>query len=181
MSFLPDIPKFPLWFSTSPPWFPAFLLKLKNEHSPLLLLDNPRYQMIVYIIWDVISDINKKITLKCLKSIIYEAWANNYEWMKFYLRFMSKWSTTCPKLYFFCNLCHFKKIYVNNFVQSQWWIADCGFNGIRHIFIQSFGLVIHHVDYTILLWGSLGLNFTVLELKYKKLFFIAFIGREQTI
>ena len=41
--------------------------------------------------------------------------------------------------------------------------------------------VIPHVDYTTRLWGSLGLNFTVLELEYKKLFFIAFTGRKQTI
>ena len=54
---------------------------------------------------------------------------------------MPKRHTTCSKLSFFCNLCQFTKTYVTNFVQSQfWWIVDCDFNGIRHIFIQSFVL-----------------------------------------
>ena len=43
----------------------------------------------------------KKNYLKVPKT--YNLWSisNNYEWMKCYLRFMSKRSTTCPKLYFF--------------------------------------------------------------------------------
>ena len=43
----------------------------------------------------------KSLTLKCLKSIISEVWANNYEWMKCYLRFMSKEGTTCRELSIF--------------------------------------------------------------------------------
>ena len=40
--------------------------------------------------------------------------------------------------HFFCNLCQFTKLYVTNFAQSQfWWIADCSFNGIRHILYGS--------------------------------------------
>ena len=38
---------------------------------------------------------------------------------------------------------NFKNNYVTNFVQSQfWWIVDRGFNGIRHIFTQSFVVVV---------------------------------------
>ena len=61
------------------------------------------------------------------------------------------------------------------------WIADSDFNGIRHIFIQIFVQVNLYVDNTICLCSEVGLNFTVLELEYKKLICIAFIGREQTI
>ena len=54
---------------------------------------------------------------------------------------------------FFCNLCQFKKVFITNFVQSQfWWTANYGFNCIRYIFIQSFVLVVHHGDRTIRLW-----------------------------
>ena len=61
---------------------------------------------------------------------------------------MSKGGTTSRKLSFFGNLCQFTKIYVNNFVPSKlWWIADCGFNNIKHIFIQIFVQVDPHVDY----------------------------------
>ena len=42
---------------------------------------------------------------------------------------------------------NFKNNYVTNFVQSQfWWIVDRGFNGIRHIFTQSFVLVVSGVN-----------------------------------
>ena len=42
---------------------------------------------------------------------------------------------------------NFKNNYVTNFVQSQfWWIVDRGFNGIRHIFTQSFVLVVFGVN-----------------------------------
>ena len=59
--------------------------------------------------------------------------------------------------------------------------ADCGFSGMKHIFIQTFVQVDPHVDNTTLFYGLLGLNSTVLELEYKKLFCIALIGWEQTI
>ena len=40
-----------------------------------------------------------------------------------------------------------KKIYTTNFVQSQfWWIVDRRFNGIRHIFIPNFVLVVYGVN-----------------------------------
>ena len=51
----------------------------------------------------------RKITLKCLNSIICGVWANNYEWRKCYFRFMSKRSTTCPKISTFHNFYQFKK------------------------------------------------------------------------
>ena len=91
--------------------------------------------------------------------------------MKYHLKFMPNRSTACPKLSIFFNLFQLEKNNVTNFVQSQyWWIVNCGFNDIRHIFIQSFVLVAY---------GDL--NFTVLELEYKKLFFSVFIGRKQTV
>ena len=43
----------------------------------------------------------KQKYLKVPKSTICEVWANNCEWMKCCLRFMSKRSTTCPKLSIF--------------------------------------------------------------------------------
>ena len=48
---------------------------------------------------------------------------------------------------FFCNLCQFTKIYVTDFDQSQfWWITDCGFKSVSHIFNQIFVHVDPHVD-----------------------------------
>ena len=44
-----------------------------------------------------------------------------------------------------------------------------------------FVLVIHHFYYSIRLWGKLDLNVSVLQLEYKNLFLVAFIGQEQTI
>ena len=52
---------------------------------------------------------------------------------------------------------------------------------MKHIFIQIFVQVDPHVDYTIRLCGSLGLNVPVLELEYKKLFCMTLIGRDETI
>ena len=59
---------------------------------------NPRHQIIVYIIYDVISVITKNYSASSKKSIICEVWANNSEWLKCYLRLMSKGGTTCPEL-----------------------------------------------------------------------------------
>ena len=54
--------------------------------------------------------------------------------MKCYLRYVSKRSYKYVR-----NLWQFKKIYITNLVQNQFrWIVDCGFNGIKHIFIKSF-------------------------------------------
>ena len=49
---------------------------------------------------------------------------------------------------FFVICANLKKNYITDFVQNQfWWIVDCCFNGIRHIFIQSFVLVVYGVNY----------------------------------
>ena len=126
--------------------FKKIVILFRNEHSLLLLLHNPFFNHCLHHLNHCLYHLRchqwyhpQKVILKCLKFIICEVWSNNYDWMKCYLRFMSKRSTTCPKLSFFINLFRIKKKYVTNFVQSQfWWIADCGFNGIRYIFIQSF-------------------------------------------
>ena len=44
---------------------------------------------------------HKNKSLTWLKPIIFKVWANNYEWIKYYLRFMSKRSRACPKLRIF--------------------------------------------------------------------------------
>ena len=78
----PDFPRFLHFHTDSRPRFQEnSYFSLKTNTPPLLLLHNPRYQIIVYIIWDVISDITKKKILKVPKPIIFEVWANNYEWM----------------------------------------------------------------------------------------------------
>ena len=52
---------------------------------------------------------------------------------------------------------------------------------MKPIFIEISFQVNPHVDNTIPIYGWLGVNFTVLELQYKKLFCIAFTGWEKTI
>ena len=71
------------------------------------------------------------------------------------LKFYVKEKHNLPRNYHrFCNLRQFTKIYVSDFVPRQfWWIADFGFNGLRHIFIQIFVQVDPHVDYTIWFCG----------------------------
>ena len=76
----------------------------KNEHSSVLELDNSRHQIIIYIIYDAISITNKNYlpySASSKKSIICQVWANNSEWLKCYLSFISKRGTTCPKLTIF--------------------------------------------------------------------------------
>ena len=107
------IPKFPPWFSTSPCWFSAFFSFLPRFQTKILensYSSSKTNTLLCYYCISlgtkslftssetssVISP--KKITLKCLKFIICEVWANNYDWMKCYSRFMSKRSTTCLKL-----------------------------------------------------------------------------------
>ena len=66
-----------------------------------ILLHNSRHQIIIYIIYDFISVITKNYlpySASSKESIICEASANNSEWLKCYLSFMSKKGTTCPKL-----------------------------------------------------------------------------------
>ena len=65
----------------------------------------------------------KNVTLSFLKSIICEVWANNYEWMKCYLRFMSKRSTTFPKLSIFVICANLKK-YIRNYSCSKLILVD---------------------------------------------------------
>ena len=136
------------------------LLLFKNTHTTLLLLHNPRNPIIVYIIYGVISVITKcylPFSASSKKSIICEVWANKSESLKYYLTFMTKRGSVCSKLSIFCNLWQFAKIYVTNFVPSQfWWITDCGVNDMKHIFIQIFLLSDPHVDYTIRGCGSVG-------------------------
>ena len=77
------------------------IVALVKKRSLFLLLHNSHHQIIVSIIHDVISVITKNYlpySASSKKSIICEVWANNSEWMKFYLSFMSKGVTTCPKL-----------------------------------------------------------------------------------
>ena len=64
------------------------------------------------------------------------------------LKFYVKEKQNPPEIInFFRNLFQFKKSYVTNFVQSQfWWLVNCGFNGIRNIFIQSFVLVVYRAN-----------------------------------
>ena len=83
---------------------------------------------------------SKKITLKCPKFLICEVWPNN-------LGICQIEAQPARNYQIFKNFFQFKKKYVTNFVQSQfWWIVDSGFNGIRHIFIQSFVLVVYGVN-----------------------------------
>ena len=110
------IPKFQPWFSTSPLWFPHFsffhpdfrLRFLENSYfssktnTPLCYYYLTLGTKSMFTSSETPSLISpKKNTLKCLKFIICEVWANNYDWMKCYLRFMSKRSATCPKLSIF--------------------------------------------------------------------------------
>ena len=73
---------------------------------------------------------------------------------------MSKGGTTCLKLSFFGNLGQFTEIYTTNVVPSQfWWVAEYGFNGMKHIFIQIFLHVEPHVDYIIQFCGKIYCSF----------------------
>ena len=75
----------------------------------------PNYCLHLY---DVISVIIKNYLLYSVSSkilIICEVWANNFEWPKCYLRFMSKGSTICPKLSIFSS---FVPVYIKE--ASSW-------------------------------------------------------------
>ena len=75
----------------------------KRTLPSFLLLRNSRYQIIIYIIYDVISVITKNYFpySASSKKSIREVWANNFEWLKCYLSFMAKRGITCPKLSIF--------------------------------------------------------------------------------
>ena len=100
-------------------YFKKIVALVKKPTLPFLVLHNSRHQIIIYIIYDVISVITKNClyySASSKKYIICEIWTNNSEWLKYYLSFISKGGTTCLKLsIFFCNLCQFIKIYVTNF------------------------------------------------------------------
>ena len=85
-------------------YFRKIVALVQKWTLPFLLLHNSRHQIIIYIIYDVISVITKNYlpySASSKKSIICEVWANNSEWLKCYLSFMSKGGTTCPKLSIF--------------------------------------------------------------------------------
>ena len=95
-------------------YFRKIVALVQKWTLPFLLLHNSRHQIIIYIIYDVISVITKNYlpySASSKKYIICEVWANNSEWRKCYLSFMSKRGT-------FFNLCQFTKIYLTNFVPS---------------------------------------------------------------
>ena len=49
---------------------------------------------------------------------------------------------------FLRNCANLKNICITNFISSQfWWTADCGFNGMKQIFIQSFVHVDPHINH----------------------------------
>ena len=78
-------------------------------------------------------------------------WANNSEWLKCCLGFISKGGATYPNYQLFCKFSQFTK---TKFVLSQfWWIATGGFNGMKYIIIQISVQVDPHVDYTIQFFG----------------------------
>ena len=108
------ISKFPPWFCMSTTLIsctfaspPRFQTKILSYFS--LKVDTP------FCYYCLTLAIKPLLTLSEMSSVIspnknylkvpktYNLWSisNNYEWMKCYLRFMSKRSTTCPKLYFF--------------------------------------------------------------------------------
>ena len=65
------------------------------------------------------------------------------------IKFYIKRTHQLPEITIFRNFCKFAKIYVTIFVSSKfWWIDDCGFNGIKHIFIQIFVQIELYMDYT---------------------------------
>ena len=85
-------------------YFREIVPLFKNEHSSFWELDNSRYQIIIYIIYDAISIANKNYlpySASSKKSINCQVWANNSEWLKCYLSFISKRGTTYPKLTIF--------------------------------------------------------------------------------
>ena len=85
-------------------YFSKIDILVQKRTLSFLLLHNSRPQIIIYIIYNVVSVINKnhlpysassKISITC------EVWASNSEWLKCYISFTSKGGTTCPKLSFF--------------------------------------------------------------------------------
>ena len=91
-------------------------------------------KIVAKIVYDVISVITKTYlpySASSKKSIVCEVWGNDSDWLKYYLSFMWKGGATCPKLS----------------------LINCGFNGMKHIFIQISVQVDPHVDNTMRLYG----------------------------
>ena len=85
-------------------YFSKIDILVQKRTLPFLLLHNSRPQIIIYIIYNVVSVINKNHLPYSASSKIYitcEVWASNSEWLKCYISFTSKGGTTCPKLSFF--------------------------------------------------------------------------------
>ena len=119
----------------------------KIEHSPLLLLHNFRHEIIIYIIYDVISVISK-----IYLPYFYNLWSRikSFEWLKCYLFLSQREAKPAQNNQFFRNLSQFRKNFVTNFVPSQFlWLVDFSFNDMKYIFIQIFVQVDPYVDYTV--------------------------------
>ena len=96
----------------------VILLILVGTLNRFLLVEISDTQKYVYVVIVVfifkcvnVDDIEKK-----KKPIIFEVWANNYEWMKCDLRLCQREAQTTRNYKFFRNLCQYKKIYITNFV-----------------------------------------------------------------
>ena len=89
----------------------------------------------------------KKNYLKVPKT--YNLWSISNNWVdEVLLKIYVKEKHNLPEIINFFVICvNFKKNCTTNFVQRQfWWIVDCRFNGIRHIFISNFVLVVYGVN-----------------------------------
>ena len=85
-------------------YFRKIVALVQKQTLPFLLLHNSWHQIIVYIIYDVISVTTKNYlpySASSKKYIICEVRTNNSERLKCYLSFMSKGGTACPKLSIF--------------------------------------------------------------------------------
>ena len=78
----------------------------------MLLLHNPWHQIVAYITYDIISHITKNYlyySASSKKYIICEGRANNYEWLRCYLRFMSNERQTNQSHQFFVIFANLQK------------------------------------------------------------------------
>ena len=88
--------------------FKKMVTLVQLRTSILLLLHNPFFNHCLHHLNHCLHHLGHyqyitppKIILKCLKFIISEVWPNNYDWIKYYLRFMSKRNAICPILSIF--------------------------------------------------------------------------------
>ena len=83
-------------------------LQFKSEHSSLFLLHKLLHQIIVFIVYDVISVITKiylPYSPSSKISIICEMFANNSESLKRYLSFFVKGRSNLPEIIYFFVIC----------------------------------------------------------------------------